>query len=65
MSAPAADPDCKHPAGAFAPEIDRNRCEAREDCVRVCPYDVFEIAPLAASDKRPLSLVGRLKEWVS
>ncbi len=57
------DPNCKHPAGAFAPVIDRNRCEAKEDCLRVCPYDVFEIAPLSAEDKRALTLVGKLKAW--
>ena len=57
------DADCKHEAGLFAPVIDRNRCEAKEDCVRVCPYDVFEIATLSADDKRSLSLVGRLKAW--
>jgi NAD-dependent dihydropyrimidine dehydrogenase PreA subunit len=59
----AADPDCKHEAGAFAPVIDRNRCEAKQDCLRVCPYDVFEIAPLSDEDKRALSLVARLKAW--
>jgi NAD-dependent dihydropyrimidine dehydrogenase PreA subunit len=55
--------DCKHEAGIFAPVIDRNRCEAKADCLRVCPYDVFEIAELSAEDKRSLSLVGRLKAW--
>jgi NAD-dependent dihydropyrimidine dehydrogenase PreA subunit len=58
-----AEKDCKHEAGVFAPVIDRNRCEAKADCVRVCPYDVFEIAPLSAADKRALSLVGKLKAW--
>ena len=62
MSSPASL-DCKHPAGVFAPVIDRNRCEAKDDCVRVCPYDVFEIAVLSAEDKRELSFVGRLKSW--
>jgi NAD-dependent dihydropyrimidine dehydrogenase PreA subunit len=56
-------PDCKHPAGVFAPVIDRNRCEAKDDCVRVCPYDVFEIASLSAEEKRGLSIVGKLKAW--
>jgi NAD-dependent dihydropyrimidine dehydrogenase PreA subunit len=59
----AASPDCKHEARVFAPLIDRNRCEAKEDCLRVCPYDVFEIAPLSPEHKRALSLVGRLKAW--
>jgi NAD-dependent dihydropyrimidine dehydrogenase PreA subunit len=56
-------PNCKHEAGLFAPVIDRNRCEAKSDCLRVCPYDVFEIATLSPGDKRSLSLVGRLKAW--
>jgi NAD-dependent dihydropyrimidine dehydrogenase PreA subunit len=58
-----AEPDCKHEAGVLAPVIDRNRCEAKEDCLRVCPYDVFEIASLSAEDKSGLSFVGRLKAW--
>ncbi|MEX2207069.1 MAG: ferredoxin family protein [Myxococcota bacterium] len=58
-----ADPDCKQEAGVLAPLIDRNRCEAKADCLRVCPYDVFEIAALSAEDKRGLSLVGRLRAW--
>ena len=62
MSEPG-DPDCKHEAGVLAPVIDRNRCEAKEDCLRVCPYDVFEIAALSADDKSGLSLVGRIKAW--
>jgi len=62
MSKPA-EPDCKHEAGDFAPVIDRNRCEAKQECLRVCPYDVFEIAKLSPEDKRSLSLVGRLKAW--
>jgi NAD-dependent dihydropyrimidine dehydrogenase PreA subunit len=54
---------CAEEAGRFAPVIDRNRCEAKEDCVRVCPYDVFEIRKLGGAEKGALSLVGRLKAW--
>ena len=54
---------CKHPAGVVAPVVDRNRCEAKEDCVRVCPYSVFEIRPLGDSERRALSFVVRLKAW--
>ena len=50
-------------AGLFFPRIDRNRCEAKADCVWVCPYHVFEIQPLSAEQKRGLSLVGRLKTF--
>lgn len=62
MSMTAA-PDCPGVPGRVAPVVDRNRCEAKDDCVRVCPYDVFEIRPLEASDKAALSLIGKLKAW--
>jgi len=55
--------DCKHEPGAMAPVIDRNRCEGKEDCVRVCPYDVFEMGRLSREERRGLSLVGRLKAF--
>jgi NAD-dependent dihydropyrimidine dehydrogenase PreA subunit len=47
----------------MAPVIDRNRCEGKEDCVRVCPYDVFEVGRLSREDRRGLTLVGRLKAF--
>ena len=55
---------CKQPAGAFAPVINRNRCEGKEDCVRVCPYDVFEIRTLSDRERSRLSLGSRFKAWV-
>jgi NAD-dependent dihydropyrimidine dehydrogenase PreA subunit len=54
---------CKGEPGRVAPVVDRNRCEAKEDCVRVCPYDVFEIRNLAPEDRASLSLLGKLKAW--
>jgi 4Fe-4S ferredoxin len=62
LSEPGLDaPDCKFPAGAMVPVIDRNRCEGKEDCVAACPYQVFEIAKLTVGDRAALSFVGRLK----
>ncbi len=55
--------ECKHPAGFVAPVIDRNRCEGKEDCVRVCPYRVFEMGRLSDAERASLSWVGRLKAW--
>ena len=55
--------DCRGEPGKVAPVVDRNRCEGKEDCVRVCPYDVFEIRVLDAADRASLSLMGRLKAW--
>ena len=55
--------DCNG-SGSFAPVIDRNKCEGKAECVRVCPFDVFEIRTLSASDKAGFSLLGRVKAWV-
>ena len=41
--------------------IDPNRCEGKEDCVRVCPHGVFQMATLTDADKAKMSLLGRLK----
>jgi NAD-dependent dihydropyrimidine dehydrogenase PreA subunit len=55
---------CDDVAGKVAPFVDRNRCEGKADCVRVCPYGVFEIRKLAPEDRFSLSIIGRLKAWV-
>lgn len=52
---------CKGEPGKVAPVVDRNRCEAKADCVRVCPYDVFEIRPLEPEHKAALSWLGWAK----
>jgi NAD-dependent dihydropyrimidine dehydrogenase PreA subunit len=54
---------CKQAPGAFAPVIDRNRCEGKGDCVRVCPVSVFRVETLPAEQRQGLSLRGRLKGW--
>jgi len=51
------------PAGV-APFVDRNRCEGKEDCVRVCPFGVFEIRKLTPEDRASLSAIGKLKAWM-
>lgn len=53
--------ECKHEAGVFVPQIDRNRCEGKADCVEVCPVSVFRIDTLPVADRRDLSLLGKLK----
>lgn len=57
-----SEPDCKE-AGVLVPVIDRNRCEGKADCVRVCPYEVFEIGTLDAEQRRALSVPGRIKSF--
>ncbi|HIF93761.1 MAG: ferredoxin family protein [Myxococcales bacterium] len=54
---------CPGEPGKVAPVVDRNRCEAKNDCVEVCPYDVFEIQDLSPDDKSTLTILGRIKAW--
>src|SRR5271170_770767 len=61
MSTVSAKDDCKQAAGVILPRIDRNRCEGKEDCVRVCPYEVFEIRVLKPEERAALPFVPRLK----
>ena len=55
------DEECKQPAGVFRPVIDRNRCEGKAACVRVCPVSVFRVDTLPRAQRAGLSLRGRLK----
>jgi NAD-dependent dihydropyrimidine dehydrogenase PreA subunit len=57
----STDVRCRADGGLFGPQINRNRCEGKGECERVCPYGVFKVGTLAAPDRRGLSLVGRLK----
>ena len=55
--------ECNGQPGKVAPVVDRNRCEAKAECVRVCPYNVFEIRSLSTQDRASLSVRGKLKAW--
>jgi NAD-dependent dihydropyrimidine dehydrogenase PreA subunit len=54
---------CNDSSGRVAPVVDRDRCEGKADCVRVCPFNVFEIGMLSNAQRKELSLFGRLKAW--
>jgi 4Fe-4S ferredoxin len=56
-------PDCKE-TGRVVPVIDTSRCEAKEDCVRVCPYDVFTVRKLTDQERGALGLLTRFKVFV-
>lgn len=58
--APQPSADCKQ-EGLLAPVIDRNRCEGKEDCARVCPYQVFSMGVLPPEQRAALSFTGKLK----
>jgi NAD-dependent dihydropyrimidine dehydrogenase PreA subunit len=54
---------CPQQHGIFRPVIDRNRCEGKEDCVAVCPYQVFSMGTVAPEQRRGLTLMGKLKGY--
>ncbi len=56
-------PECKG-TGRLVPVIDSNRCEAKEACVRVCPYNVFSIRKLSNGERSSLGLLTRFKVFV-
>ncbi len=62
----AAHPDrpgeaCRAAPAAWAPRVDRAKCEGKRDCVAVCPYDVFEVGRIVDADFAALGVLGKLK----
>ena len=57
----AASAECKHEAGTYRPVIDRNRCEGKAECVRVCPVSVYAVGTLPKVQRAGLSLRGKFK----
>jgi NAD-dependent dihydropyrimidine dehydrogenase PreA subunit len=53
--------DCKAEPGTWRPVVDHGRCEAKRDCVDVCPYDVFEVRRIDDADYAALGVFARLK----
>lgn len=60
MDAPPAS-ICRAEPGSFTPVVDRAKCEGKADCVRVCPYDVFEVGRITDADFAQLGIFGKLK----
>lgn len=55
---------CGATAGAYRPIVNRDACEGKHDCVKVCPYDVFEVRLIDDEDFAKLSFLGKLKSRV-
>lgn len=51
---------CKGPQ-ILQPVVDLNRCESKGDCLKVCPYEVFDLRRIADADRKQLSFIGKLK----
>jgi NAD-dependent dihydropyrimidine dehydrogenase PreA subunit len=41
--------------------VNRSKCEGKSDCVRVCPYDVFEVRRIDDADFARLGALAKLK----
>jgi 4Fe-4S ferredoxin len=52
--------NCKEP-GRLMPVVDPRRCEAKGDCIRVCPTGVFDLVVPSDEIRASLGLLGRLK----
>lgn len=55
------NPECKAAPGEFVPQVNRAKCEGKSDCLRVCPYEVFEVRRIDAADYDALGFFARLK----
>ncbi len=53
--------ECEAEPGTWMPVVDRTACEAKRDCVEVCPYDVFEVRRIDDADFAPLSFLEKMK----
>src|SRR5213075_470522 len=62
----AADPNrpgeaCKAAPGSWQVQVDRGRCEGKNACVEVCPYNVFEVRRIDDADFDALGFFAKLK----
>jgi 4Fe-4S ferredoxin len=55
---------CKQPPGVIVPVVNLAKCEGKDDCVRVCPENVFEIRRIEERDYLALGLMQRFKQRV-
>jgi NAD-dependent dihydropyrimidine dehydrogenase PreA subunit len=56
-----ATDECSADPGTYVPVIDHAKCEGKEDCVRVCPYGVFEVRRIDDADWAKLGVLAKLK----
>lgn len=53
--------ECRSAPGAFAPVVDRSKCEGKADCVAVCPFGVFEVRRIDDADFANLGVLAKMK----
>lgn len=55
---------CDDQPGRLVPVVNLGRCEAKADCVAVCPFGVFEVRRIDDADFAALSWLGKLRSVV-
>ena len=60
----AAQAKCKGQPHSVAPVVDFGKCEGKAECVKVCPYDVFELRRMEDADFAALGFFSKLKSVV-
>ncbi len=55
---------CNAAPGAYRPIVNQAKCEGKNDCVEVCPYNVFEVRRIDDSDFAKLPMLAKLKSIV-
>ena len=53
--------ECISGPGVYRPEVNRAKCEAKAECVAVCPYNVFEVRKIDDESWRALPLLAKVK----
>jgi NAD-dependent dihydropyrimidine dehydrogenase PreA subunit len=53
--------ECGAAPGRYRPFVNRSKCEGKSECVQVCPYGVFEVRVIDASDFAELNVLGKLR----
>ncbi len=61
---PHSEPSSNKRPGVVVPLVDFNRCEGKDACAVVCPYDVFDVRKIDREDYLELSLIGKVKNRV-
>jgi NAD-dependent dihydropyrimidine dehydrogenase PreA subunit len=52
---------CRAAPGAQVPVVDHAKCEGKNDCVEVCPHDVFDVRRIDDADFEALGFFARMK----
>lgn len=52
------------PVGRVILVVDFSRCEGKDACVIVCPYDVFQVKKIDPFDYKQLSFFAKIKNRV-